>query len=51
MEALGEVGRLSVWHIAKAADEAARNDALLAAEDADHLEARVLRSLEHLVSM
>jgi hypothetical protein len=50
MEALGEVGRLSVWHITKAADEAARNDALLAAEDAD-LEARVLRSLEHLVSM
>ena len=50
MEALGEVGRLGVGHTAESTDEAASDDALFSAEDAD-LETRILRSLEHLVTM
>jgi hypothetical protein len=50
VESLAEVRRLPIRHAAEAAYEAARNDALLAAEDAD-LEQRVLRPLEHLVPM
>jgi len=50
VETLGEVGRLGIRHAAESADEAARDDALVAAEDAD-LETRVLRSLEDLVSV
>jgi hypothetical protein len=48
VESLGEVGRLREGHAAEAADEAASDDALLVAENAN-LETRVLRSLEHLV--
>jgi hypothetical protein len=50
VETLGEVGRLCIRHAAESADQTARDDALLAAEDAD-LETRVLRSLEDLVSV
>jgi hypothetical protein len=50
METLGEVSRLGIWHAAEPADEASRDDALLAAKDTD-LETRVLRSLEDLVSV
>jgi hypothetical protein len=50
METLGEVSRLCIWYTAKSANEASRDDALLAAKDAD-LETCVLRSLEDLVSV
>jgi len=50
VEALGEVGRLGVGHAAESTDEAASDDALFSAEDAD-LETRILRSLEHLMTM
>jgi hypothetical protein len=46
----GEVGRLCEGHTTETANEATSDDALLATEDAN-LETRVLRSLEHLVSM
>ena len=48
VESLGEVGRLRKGHAAEAADEAASDDTLLVAENAN-LKTRVLRSLEHLV--
>jgi hypothetical protein len=50
MKTLGEVSRLGIWHVAESADEASRDNALLATKDAD-LETRVLRSLEDLVSV
>ncbi len=50
VESLGEIGGFRKWHATEAADETASNDALLATKDAN-LETRVLRSLEHLVSM
>ena len=50
VESLGEEGRLCEGHTAETANETAGDDALLATEDSD-LETRVLRSLEHLVSM
>lgn len=50
MESLGEVGWFCEGHTAETANETASDDALLATEDSD-LETRVLRSLEHLVSM
>jgi hypothetical protein len=50
VETLGEVGRLCIRHAAESPDEAARDDALLAAEDTD-LETRVLRAFEDLVSV
>jgi hypothetical protein len=50
VKSLGEVGRLCEGHTAETANETASDDALLATEDSD-LETRVLRSLEHLMSM
>ena len=50
VESFGEVGRLCEGHTTEAANETASDDALLATEDSN-LETRVLRSLEHLVSM
>ena len=50
MESLGEESRLGEGHTAKTANETASDDALRATEDSN-LETRVLRSLEHLVSM
>jgi hypothetical protein len=50
METLSEVRRLGVWHATESADETTRDDALLAAKDAD-LETGVLRSFEDFVSV
>jgi hypothetical protein len=47
---VGEKGRLCEGHTTETANEKARDDALLATEDSN-LETRVLRSLEHLMSM
>jgi len=46
VESLGEEGRLCEGHAAETANETTSDDALLATEDT-----RILRSLEHLVSM
>jgi hypothetical protein len=50
VESLGEEGRLCEGHTAETANETASDDALFATEGSN-LETRVLRSLEHLVSM
>jgi hypothetical protein len=50
VEALGQVRRLGIRDGTEPANDATRNDALLATDDAD-LEARVLRSFEDLVPM
>jgi hypothetical protein len=50
MKSLGEVGRLRKGHTAETANETASDDALLATDDSN-LQTRVLRSLEHFVSM
>ncbi len=50
MEALREVRRLPIWHLAEPPDDATRDHALLSPDDAD-LKPRVLRSLKHFVSV
>ena len=50
MKSLGEVSRLCEGHTAETANNTASDDALLSTEDSN-LETRVLRSLEHLMSM
>lgn len=48
VEALTEVRRLSIWHLAEPSDQATRDHALLPANYAD-LKPGVLRCLEHCV--